>query len=51
MHPVVWTSPVEDSHTEQAKEDWIVDTSLIHLSEPLGPLDRVGPEPIIKVEV
>ena len=51
VQPVIRTSPIEDSHSEQAKEDQIIDTSLIYLSKPFSPSDHVGPESIIKVEV
>ena len=48
---IVGTSTIQDSHLEQAKENWIIDTSPIHLSQPFHPSDHVGPEPIIKKEV
>ena len=51
VQPVIWTSPVEDPHTEKAKKDRIVDASPIHLTEPLCPSDHVGPGSIVKVEV
>ena len=48
---IVRASPVQDPHTEQAKEDQIVDASPIHLLEPFSSLDHVGPETIIKEQV
>ena len=36
---------------EQTKEDWIIDTSLIHLMKPFRPSDHIGPKVIIKEEV
>ena len=51
VQPVIRTSPIEDSHSEQAKEDQIIDTSLIYLSKPFSPSDHVGPQSIIKIKV
>ena len=51
VHMIIWTSSVQDPHTEQAEEDQIVDMSLIHLSEPFCPLDHVCPKTIIEEEV
>ena len=51
VYPVVRTSPIEDPHPEQAKEDQIVDTSLIYLLKPFCPSDHVGPKTIVEVEV
>ena len=51
VDPLVQTSPIQDPHPEQVEEDWIIDMSLINLSEPFGPLDHVGPKTIVKEEV
>ena len=48
---IIGTSPVQDPHPEQAKENWIVDASPINLSKPFHPSDHIGPEMIIEEEV
>ena len=48
VHPLIRTSPVQDPHTEQAKEDQIVDTGLINLLKPFCPSDNVGPKSIVE---
>ena len=48
---IIRASPVQDPHPEQAKENWIIDTSPVHLSKPFCPSDHIGPEPIGKEEV
>ena len=51
VHLFIWTGPVQDPHLEQAKEDRIINTSPINLSEPFHPSDHVYPKPIVKVEI
>ena len=51
MHTIVGTSPVQDPHPEQAKEDWIINMSLVDLSKPFCPLDHIGPKAIIEEQV
>ena len=51
METVVETSPVQDSHSEQVEENWIVDMSLIYPPKPFSSLDHVHPQLVIKKEV
>ena len=51
MKMIIWTCLVEDSHPEQIQEDWIIDTSSIHLLKPFHSSDHVGPEPIVEEEI
>ena len=51
MKMIIWTCLVEDSHPEQIQEDWIIDTSSIHLLKPFRSSDHVGPEPIVEEEI
>ena len=51
VHPVVWTSPVQDPHLEQVKEDQIIDSCLVHLLKPFYSPDHIGPELIVGEEV
>ena len=51
MEMIIWSSPVQDPHPEQTKENWIIDSGLVHLSKPFGSSDHVGPKPIIKEEI
>ena len=48
---IIWTGPVQNPHLEQAKENQIIDSSLVHLVKPFSSPDHVGPESIIKEEV
>ena len=48
---IIGTGPVQDPHSEQAKENWIIDVSPIHLLKPFHPSNHIGPKPIIKEEV
>ena len=51
VHTIVWNPPVNNPHPKKRQEGWIVDLGLIHLLEPFGPSDHVGPKTIIKEEV
>ena len=51
VETIIGTGPVQDPHPEQAKENWIIDVSPIHLLKPFHPSDHIGPEPIVKEEV
>ena len=51
VETIVWTSPIQDSHPEQAQENRIIDSSPVHLSKPFSSPDHVGPKLIIKEEV
>ena len=51
VQPFIQTGPVQDPHLEQAKEDWIINMSLINLSKPFHPSDHVCPKLIVKEEV
>ena len=48
---IVGTSPVQDSHSEQVEENWIVNMGLINMLEPLHSSDHVHPELIVKEEI
>ena len=48
---IVWAGPVQDPHPEQAKENWIINISPIHLSKPFGSSDHVGLQLIIEEEI
>ena len=48
---IIRASPVQDPHPEQAKENWIVNISPIHLSKPFGSSDHVGLQLIIEEEI
>ena len=48
---IVGTSPVQDSHSEQVEENWIVDMGLINMLEPLHSSDHICPQLVIKEKV
>ena len=51
VHTVIGSFPVKDPHSKERQESWIIDLGLVHLLEPLCPLNHMGPESIIKKEV
>ena len=51
VHMIIRTSPIKDPHTEQAEENWIIDTSPINLSKPFHPSNHVCPKPIVEEKV
>ena len=48
---IVGTSPVQDSHSEQVEENWIVNMGLINMLEPLHSSDHIHSQSVIKEKV
>ena len=48
---IIWSTPVEDPHTEQRQQGRIIDLPLVDHTKPFGPVDHMGPQPIVKEEV
>ena len=48
---IVGSLPVKDPHAQQRQQRQIVNLRLIDHTEPLSPMDHVGPQPIIKEQV
>ena len=48
---IVWSLPIEDPHAQQRQQRSVVYLCLINYSEPFSPLDHVGPQPIIEIQV
>ena len=48
---IVGSLPIEDPHAQQRQQRSVVNLCLIDNSEPFSPLDHVGPQPIIEVQV
>ena len=48
---IIWSLPVEDPHAQQQQQQQIIDLGLIDNLKPFGPVDHMGPQPIIKEQV
>ena len=48
---IVGSLPVEDPHVQQRQQQSIVNLRLVDHTEPFGPSDHMGPQPIIEVKV
>ena len=48
---IVGSLPVEDPHTQQRQQRRIIDLCPIDHTQPFGPTDHMGPQPIVKEQV
>ena len=48
VETIIWSLPVEDPHVQQQQQGQIVDLRLVDHMKPFGPVDHMGPQPIIK---
>ena len=48
---IIWSLPVEDPHPKKRQQRRIVDLRLVDHMKPFGPVDHMGPQPIIKEQV
>ena len=51
VETIVGSLPVEDPHVQQRQQRQIINLHPIEHTEPLSPVDHVGPQPIIKEQV
>ena len=51
MEMIIQSLPVEDPHAQQRQQRQIVDLRPIDHTQPFGPMDHMGPQPIIKEQV
>ena len=51
MKTIVGRFPVENPHSEQRQQGWIVDLQTVDHSEPFHPLDHMRPQVVIKEKV
>ena len=48
---IVGSLPVKDPHAQQRQQRSIINLRLVDHTEPFGPWDHMGPQPIIEVKV
>ena len=48
VETIIWSLPVEDPYVQQQQQQRIVDLLLVDHTQPFGPMDHMGPQPIIK---
>ena len=51
VQTIVWSTPVEDPHAKQQQQGRIVNLPPVNHTKPFGPVDHMGPQPIIKEKV
>ena len=51
VQTIVWSTPVEDPHAKQQQQGRIVNLPPVDHMKPFGPVDHMGPQPIIKEKV
>ena len=51
METIIQSLPVEDPHAQQQQQRQIIDLRPIDHTQPFGPTDHMGPQPIIKEQV
>ena len=48
VETIIWSLPVEDPYAQQRQQRQIVDLLPVDHTQPFGPTDHMGPQPIIK---